>query len=81
MSDGEKNSVLLYSKAMGVEITNDLIHYSGGSPLENGFVQNGRYSSTGNAYGIYDLITSENELTIDSSNNEEGRYRPVLIIK
>ena len=81
MSDGEKNSVLLYSKAMGVEITNDLIHYSGGSPLENGFVKNGRYSSTGNAYGIYDLITSENQLTIASSNNEAGRYRPVLIIQ
>lgn len=81
MSESEKNTVLLYSKAMEVQITNDLIHYSGGSPLENGFMENGKYSSTGNIYGIFDLVTSENELTIDSLNSEEGRYRPVLLIK
>lgn len=81
MSESEKNAILLYSKAMEVQITNDLIHYSGGSPLENGFIENGKYSSTGNIYGIYDLITSENELTTNSSDSEEGRYRPVLKIK
>lgn len=81
MSDDEKNLILFYSKAMKIEIINDYIYYSGGSPSDEGFKENCEFSSTGNIYGIYDLITSENEVTMNSLDDEEGRYRPVLIIK
>lgn len=81
MSEAERNVALLYSKAMKIEIANNLIHYSGGAPSEKGFIENTKYSSTGNIFGIYDLITSENEVTINSLENEEGRYRPVLLVK
>jgi len=57
------------------------VHYAGGAVDKYGYISNVQYSSTNNVFGIYDLITSENEVTIESNNNDEGRYRPVLLIK
>ena len=54
---------------------------AGGAANEKGYINNTNYSSTNNVYGIYDLITSQNELTINSYDSEEGRYRPVMAIK
>ena len=56
-------------------------NYSGGFADEFGFIDNIQYSSTGNLYGIYDLYSSENEITKNSNSNEYGRFRAVLNIK
>ena len=77
----EINAIILYSKSEEIEIANDLVHYAGGAVDKYGYISNVQYSSTNNVFGIYDLITSENEVTIESNNNDEGRYRPVLLIK
>lgn len=79
MSEYEKEAVLIIASSNNIEISNNLVHYSGGGVKENDFIKNTRYSSTGNVYGVYDLITSENELTKECNSNEVGRYR--LIIK
>lgn len=81
MSENERNAVLLFSESNEIEITNDLVYYAGGSPDINGYLSNEKYSSTNNVYGVYDLISSENELTSNSADNEEGRFRPVIVIK
>ncbi len=81
MSDEERNAVIIFSKSENINISNDLIYYAGGAANEKGYINNTNYSSTNNVYGIYDLITSQNELTINSDENEEGRYRPVIAIK
>lgn len=79
MSKNEKNATLIISKAVEIDISNDLVHYAGGSPNEDEFKKNIQYSSTNNVYGIYDLLTSENEITRDSKNNEIGRFRFIII--
>ena len=81
MSDEERNAAIIFSKSENIDITNDLIYYAGGAANEKGYINNTNYSSTNNVYGIYDLITSQNELTINSYDSEEGRYRPVMAIK
>lgn len=79
MSDEKLNSILTISRAIEIEISNNLVHYAGGSPNEEDFKENVKYSSTNNVYGIYDLMTSENEITNNSKGYEEGRFRLVLI--
>ena len=59
-------------------ISNNLVHYAGGSPDEDGFKKNIQYSLSNNIYGVYDLLTSANEITKNSKWNEEGRFRLVL---
>jgi hypothetical protein len=81
MSENEQEAILTLSEAFGITISNDLVHYSGGSVDKTGFLTNTKYSSTGNIYGVYDLIASENEITRNYTGNKEGRFRPVLIIK
>lgn len=81
MSDEKLNSVLTISNAIEVAISNDLVHYAGGSPDEELFKENVKYSSTNNVYGIYDLMTSESEITKSSNEYEEGRFRLTLIKK
>lgn len=81
MSEYELDSALLLSEAVGVNISNNLVHYAGGSPNEDGFKDNVQYSSSNNIYGIFDLKTSENEITKNSKGNEEGRFRGVIIKK
>ncbi|MBR3614526.1 MAG: hypothetical protein IKL55_05055 [Clostridia bacterium] len=78
MSDDELNAVLMMSKALEIDISNNLVHYAGGSPEEDGFKNNVQYSSSNNVFGVYDLITSENEITKETRNNEEGRFRMIL---
>lgn len=80
MGENERESVLDFSKFLGIEISNDLVHYAGGSPDEEEFKQNVKYSNTNNMSGIYDLITSENEITKDSKSEEQGRFRGILKI-
>lgn len=81
MSEGEKEAALIISNAIEIDISTDLIHYAGGSPEENNFKENVKYSSTNNVYGIYDLYTSENEMTRDSDVNSEGRFRLTIVKK
>lgn len=81
MTENDRKAILDYSKFMNIEILNNLIHYAGGSPDENGFKKNIQYSSTNNESGIYDLFTSENEITKDSKLNEEGRFRGIIKIQ
>ena len=81
MSENKFNANLLISNAIEVEISNNLVHYAGGSPNEEEFKTNTKYSSSNNVYGVYDLKTSENELTKNSKAYEEGRIRLVLINK
>ena len=78
MSENELKSALLLSEAIEKNISNDLVHYAGGSPDEDGFKNNIQYSLSNNIYGVYDLLTSENEITKNSKGNEEGRFRLVL---
>lgn len=78
MSEEERNAVFMIALSQKIEISNDLVHYAGGGVNANSFIENTRYSSTGNMYGVYDLITSENELTRESFENEIGRYRLVI---
>ncbi len=78
MSVQERNSIMIIANSGNITVSNDLVHYAGGGVTQFDFIENTRYSSTGNIYGIYDLITSENELTIESNNNDFGRYRMVL---
>ena len=79
MSNENLDSIITISEAVQIEITNDFVHYAGGSPDEDGFKENVRYSSTNNIYGIYDLVTSENEITKSSKEYETGRFRLILI--
>ena len=80
MGDNERKAILDFSKCLGIEISKDLVHYAGGSPDEEGFKENAKFSNTNNISGIYDLITSENEITKDSNSNEEGRFRGIIKI-
>lgn len=77
MSEDEKNAVILISDSASITISNDFVHYAGGGVNEKDYIKNTQYSSNGNVYGVYDLITSENEITKDSDKNEYGRYRLV----
>ena len=81
ISNDELNSVIILSKGANKQISNNLIHYSGGGITEYDYIENGKYSSSNNVYGVFDVITSENELLDTSKMNEYGRYRPVLIPK
>ena len=78
MTNEQRNAILLLAESSKIEIANDLVHYAGGSPEEKGFIENIRYSSTNNPYGVYDLLCSENELTVESEVDEEGRFRLVI---
>lgn len=83
MSQADKDACLALSRFYGVEVANDLVHYSAGEPKEDSFkiIENMRYSNTHNITGVYDLITSENELLLESKSNEMGRFRPVIPVK
>ena len=81
MSEKELTATLNISKSAELEISNNLVHYTGGSPVEDGFKENVKYSSSNNVYGVYDLVTSANEITRNSEPNEEGRFRLILIKK
>ena len=81
MSNSKLNAIITLSNSYNLEISNDLVHYAGGSPDPNGYLVNTRYSSTSNVYGVYDLITSENEVVLESYDNEIGRFRSTIIIK
>lgn len=81
MSEVEKNAILDFSESMQIKIANDLVHYAGGAPNENGFKENTQYSSSNNISGIYDLITSESEVFKESNPKEEGRFRGVIKIQ
>lgn len=78
MTNNQRDSILLFADYNHFEIQNDLVHYAGGSPDEKGFLSNYQYSNTNNIYGVYDLISPENELTAESKINEEGRFRLVI---
>ena len=80
-TQNQLNSILMISNFENIKISNDLIHYSGGGPNELDYRENVKYSSTNNIYGVYDLITSENELVKEQSDNTNGRYRTVIISK
>ena len=77
-SDESLNAVKVLSKAFGVTIANDLVHYAGGSPNEKEILNNTKYSSSNNIFGIYDIETSEVEIT-KNSEEKEGRFRFILI--
>ena len=78
MSDKDLGAALLLANVIEKDISNDLVHYAGGSPEIDGFKENVQYSLSNNVYGVYDLLTSENEITKNSKVNEEGRFRLVL---
>ena len=75
MSNKDLEATLLLTEAIEKEISNNLIHYAGGSPNAEGFKEHIQYSNSNNFYGVYDLLTSENEITQNSRDNEEGRIR------
>ena len=74
----ELDAAGIIAKAYGIEIANDLVHYAGGSPNEKEIVNNIKYSSTNNIFGVFDLNTSETEIT-QNSNEDEGRFRLILV--
>ncbi len=78
MSEQERSAIIILANSEKIDISNDLVHYAGGGVTKNDYISNTKYSSTGNVYGVYDLITPENELTRESNNNDYGRYRIVL---
>lgn len=75
MYETQRQAVLQLADFANIKISNDLVHYSGGGVNENDYISNVNYSSTQNVYGVYDLVTSENEITKNSNENEIGRYR------
>lgn len=75
------NAIIILANSYDIEIVNDLVSYAGGSTNELGYMDNVKYSSSNNIYGVYDVITSENELLQESKPNEKGRFRPVLMPK
>lgn len=83
MSQADKDACLTLSRFYEVEVGNNVVHYAAGEPKEDSFkiIENMKYSNTHNITGIYDLITSENELLLESKPNEEGRFRPVIPVK
>lgn len=81
MSEEKLNSIFTISDAIENKISNNLVHYAGGAPDAEGFKENIKYSSTNNVYGIYDLMTSENEITKNSNGSEEGRFRLTIVNK
>lgn len=78
MQESERQAVLQIADFAKIKISNDLVHYAGGGVHEKDYILNTDYSSTKNVYGVYDLITSENEITQNSNENEIGRYRLVI---
>lgn len=78
MSKQQRDAMILMANSENIDISNNLVHYAGGGVTKNDYILNTRYSSTGNVYGVYDLITSENELFSDSNVSDAGRYRLVL---
>lgn len=78
MSKYDYNAIMLLANFYGIQISNDLVHYAGGAPKIEGFLNNIKYSSTNNCFGVYDLITSENELILESKTQEEGRFRCII---
>lgn len=78
MSEQERNAIITLANSAEIVISNDLVHYAGGGVTKQDFIENTRYSSTGNEYGVYDIITSENELTRESENSDFGRYRLIF---
>ena len=78
MSNYDYNAIILLADFYGIQISNDLVHYAGGATKAEGFLENIKYSSTNNCFGVYDLITSENELILESKSYEEGRFRCVI---
>ena len=50
MSENDLNAALILSKALDVEISNNLVHYAGGSPNIDEFKNNTKYSSTNNHF-------------------------------
>lgn len=80
ISTEELNAVRILARSYGLTISNDLVHYAGGSPNEKEIIHNTKYSSSNNIYGVYDVETSEVEIT-RNGEEKEGRFRPILIIK
>ena len=74
------DALRMLAVSYNIQISNDLVHYAGGSPTETDIIKNVKYSSTGNISGVYDIETSETELTIDS-DEYSGRFRPIIKIK
>lgn len=81
MSEKEKDACNILSKAYELKIATDLVYYAGGSPYSKKLVENIQFSNTNNIYGVFDLVTSENELVNEDTLEKTGRYRPVLILK
>lgn len=81
MSDNEKDAILKLASSLDIDISNDMSFYSGGGDGLQDFYNNPIFSSSGTVYGVYDLISSENEVTRDNIQTSTGRFRPVLIIK
>lgn len=73
------NAIIMISNFCDVKISNNLIHYSGGGTDILDYVDNIKYSSSGNVYGVYDLLTSENEVVKEMEKNIVGRYRTTLV--
>lgn len=78
MNNNERKAVMILAQANKVNIENNLVYYAGGGIKKEDYISNIKYSSTGNIYGVYDLVTSENELTKESSTNDFGRFRLVI---
>lgn len=78
LDEKKMDATIKLSNASGIEILNDLIHYAGGGPGEENFKENFKYSSSGNASGVYDLYTSETEITKNSLGYENGRFRTII---
>ena len=56
MSEVKLDAILKISEDVGIDISNNLVHYAGGSPEEDGFKENVKYSSSNNVYGVYDYF-------------------------
>ena len=81
MSEKEKDACNILSKAYELKIATDLVYYAGGSPYSKKLIENIQFSNTNNIYGVFDLVTSENELVSEDDIGKTGRYRPVLVLK
>lgn len=80
MTMDQYDAIKMLADSRGITIEKDNIYYAGGSPKEEALIDNNKYSSSGNISGVFDIITSVEEMKLDG-NVQEGRYRPSINIK
>jgi len=74
------DAIKMLANYKDLSIEKDNVYYSGGTPKQESLIDNGKYSSSGNISGVFDIDTSVDEMKLNE-NILNGRYRPSISIK